>query len=90
MTARKAFCGRSWVGDPTRPGHAEVDSDPGLAFFQPGTENTKQCAVCGFYEEPHLRVTSVAKGAKRIDDHVFTAREPLDFDSYYCGCRGWD
>lgn len=93
MTTRLAYCGRSWVGDESVPGHAPVESSPDLAFFQflgPGGANEKHCAVCGKYEEPHLRVTSVARGAKRIDDHVFVPREPLDFDSYYCGCRGWD
>jgi hypothetical protein len=90
---RKAYCGRSRVDPEGQPGHGEVDSDPGLAFFEylgPGGANERQCAICGKYEEPHLRVTSVARGAKRIDDHVFVPRAPLDWDAYYDGCRGWD
>lgn len=92
LAGRKAYCGRSWVGDTDRPGHAEADSSLGLAFFEylgPGGKNELLCAICGKYEEPHLRITSIARGAKIIE-HDFVPREPLDFDSYYCGCRGWD
>jgi hypothetical protein len=92
LTGRKAYCGRYRLDPEGHPGHGECDSSTDLAFFQylgPGGKNEEQCAICGKFEEPHLRVTSIAKGAKVIP-HDFVPREPLGWDDYYCGCRGWD
>lgn len=94
LTGRVAYCGRSRVNDPDRPGHRPLPSPEArehgfFTYLGPGGDNERQCDVCGMHEEPHLRVTSIAKGAKVIE-HTFVPRPPLPWDEYYCGCRGWD
>jgi hypothetical protein len=54
----------------------------GFEYQGEGSERAATiCGHCGLHKgaHPHMRCE---KG--------FEARGPLDFDTYYCGCRGWD
>lgn len=63
-----------------------------LAFFDywgpESTENDKYCAECGLFK----RVHNDFLWSKRpeITPHEPTDRQPREFDTFYCGCRGWD
>lgn len=65
-----------------------------LAFFQyrgegsPDALNT--CKHCKFHRIAHEnKIAGKAQMAKQICDN-FEPHGAWDFDSYYCGCRGWD
>lgn len=66
------------------------DSNTELAFFEylgpdsPAAIN--RCKHCGFYEEAHTK----EKPPMECRSHKFEPHGAYEFDSYYCGCRGWD
>jgi hypothetical protein len=74
---------------------SKVPSTLDLAFFKYRGEGSRQatetCANCGYYctahelkqKNPPIRIN------KNICDN-FQPRGALEFDRYYCGCRGWD
>lgn len=71
---------------------ASAPSSPALAFFEyrgPGAGRAT-CAVgdCIFLESVHQPINPHT-GRPGVTDHTFVART-YDFDSFYCGCRGWD
>lgn len=87
----KCSCGR------TEPS----DNYARLAFFEfrgKDSEWSKKGCKCGYFEGPHDaehmrrlgpgRRTVVEDG--RCREGKFTPRGPAEFDSFYCGCRGWD
>ena len=67
-------------------------SDEGLAFFKyrgPGSEHAKNtCAKCGYFYIAHSH--DIRNGNKLICESFKTNPNGHEFDSYYCGCRGWD
>lgn len=90
---RTAYCGRSWVGDQSIPGHRPRPStEVATQFFEylgEGGENEKHCERCGMFEVAHGEINE-RTGRPGITDHPFVPRAPLPWDAYYCGCRGWD
>lgn len=81
LTGREArcSCGRTCPSDGTVPGFTDV---PFLQYWGPGSEKAEEQCVCGYYR--------VAHGKPHIKCTEFRQREPDRFDSFYCGCRGWD
>ena len=83
----------------TRPSY-----DPTLAFFEdrgpesrPAVENCR----CGYHEKAHdkAHMASLVPGRDGkprptvVEDGRcpgFEPHGPWEFDSFYCGCRGWD
>ena len=62
-------------------------SDPELAFFEwrgEGSPRSEYQCTCGYTKPAHNKphVQNQCEG--------FTPRGPFEYDSYYCGCRGWD
>lgn len=53
-----------------------------------------RCAVCCYAPIAHAPETRSRPhmASKMIDGHEFTPTPPdtRDYDTYYCGCRGWD
>lgn len=71
------------------------ESSPSLDFFQargPGTQEDT-CAICRFAPIAHEWTTDrvVAEPHPATVGHEFTPMtEGYEFDTFYCGCRGWD
>lgn len=63
-----------------------------LEFQGAGGESERHCAECGYYEVAHGEVVygGVLRPHPIAGTHEFRPRAPLSFDTYYCGCRGWD
>ena len=62
---------------------------PFFEFLGPGaTDDT--CANCGYYEIAHTRKQAGESTSRLICDQFKPLTEGREFDSYYCGCRGWD
>ena len=66
---------------------AIVPSAFNLAFFQykgPGSQwGRETCKMCQFLKRAHE--------TGRVTDHEFVPQpEGAQYDSFYCGCRGWD
>ena len=87
LTNRKAKC-----ADCTKV----VDSNESLAFFEFQGEGSRRasdyCGNCGMAKTAHI-----SKNAGTIHHSVassvcdeFEPRGAMEFDNYYCGCRGWD
>lgn len=88
LTGRMAVC---YCGEKSlRP------SDPDkLAFFEyrgPGSNRATSQCKCGYAEMAHTPdKTHVMKTcAKKNGRSGFVPRGEFEYDSYYCGCRGWD
>ena len=68
-----------------------VPSAKNLAFFvdwSAGSEAAeKHCKHCGYHEQAHKK--EIQSKNKHICSN-FEPRGDRGFDSYYCGCRGWD
>lgn len=68
-------------------GCALVPSHAGLPFFEFRGEGSEQakitCKNCPYYETAH------GKGHSHVCNN-FIPRGAFEFDSFYCGCRGWD
>lgn len=70
-------------------------SDPSLPFFESredGTRASTVCAHCGFYEIAHQYEESRVhkEPLPQTLGHDYRPRGAWQFDSFYCGCRGWD
>jgi hypothetical protein len=71
-----------------------------LAFFEycgPGSREATETCKCGFFFSAHTAegmARNVASNRKTVIEQGkctgFVARGPLEFDRYYCGCRGFD
>src|SRR3972149_9892192 len=76
--------------------HKPRPSSNGLAFFEyrgPGSRFTLESCVCGMSRNIHADQPDIPEynvKYDRIVRHEFRARTPAEYDSYYCGCRGWD
>lgn len=66
-----------------------VPSDPKLPFFEargPGSRYSEEhCVECWYYEEAHT-----IPGRGWYGKHEFKPGRTHEYDSFYCGCRGWD
>jgi hypothetical protein len=78
LTGRVARCCNA---DSERP------SSTDLAFFEyrgPGSKRSMEQCECGYlriaHDKPHVQ--------RQCEG--FTPRGPFQYDTYYCGCRGWD
>jgi hypothetical protein len=64
-----------------------VPSHEGLPFFEFKGEGSRkaeiQCKNCPYYETAH------GKDHKQVC-YNFVPHGAFEFDSYYCGCCGWD
>lgn len=79
LAGRKAKC-----GDCDRV----VDSNESLAFFEykgEGSRRALEICTCGYSKTAH-EITNVENGSCSN----FTPHGAYEYDSYYCGCRGWD
>jgi hypothetical protein len=86
--------GRYWRG--TVEEHAKgVPSRIDLPFFEYKGEGSKaameHCKICGFFEVAHVgpKMGEWMKD-RQPKDHPFEPHGAYEFDSYYCGCWGWD
>jgi hypothetical protein len=82
LTGRKARCPQC---------RTVKDSNLDLPFLEFRGIGSKaalnQCKNCGFYKVAHKPETR--KGNNLICAH-FEPKGAFEFDSFYCGCRGWD
>lgn len=85
LIGRKArcYCGKE---------RDSIEAKEHEAFFEyrgPGMNNPP-CSVgtCFYVESVHQEINPHT-GRPGVTDHAFVARE-YEFDSFYCGCRGWD
>ena len=69
-----------------------MPSSTGLAFFEYRGDNSeaavKFCKTCAYAEHAHE-----IKGTVKHLQHCCDTFEPhgaWDYDSFYCGCKGWD
>lgn len=77
--------------------HASTHDLFGFTYRGPGSDwAAKRCGAvaangqpCCYAPVAHGAV-NVGTGRPGITHHDFTPSEPLDTDTYYCGCRGWD
>lgn len=64
-----------------------VPSESALPFFEfrgVGSEAaSKRCKNCSYHQSVHTQ------GYSKVCQNFESVNE-LEFDSYYCGCRGWD
>lgn len=71
---------------------AIVPSSVNLAFFEylgsDSPASKQNCGQCGYYEIAHHQ----QDGRPRNQNVClkFRPHGPYEFDSYYCGCHGWD
>lgn len=82
-TAR-CSCGRTCPSDGSAPGFKDV---PFFQYWGPGSEKATEQCRCGFNRVAHSPEAFRGRG---IDCKTFEVREPDQFDSFYCGCRGWN
>lgn len=71
----------------------EVPSHAGLPFLHTAERHAVgRCGLCGYAEVAHSPEVRARPHLKRSmgDGHEFTQAEPREFDTFYCGCRGWD
>lgn len=95
LVGRLAYCayykvvsGRHQVANGGKAQSQPQPSSTDLAFFEyrgPGSNWAAKHCVCGYFEVAH----TMPHKSSRVCDK-FTPREPAEFDSYYCGCFGWD
>ena len=76
-------------------------SSPDLAFFEyrgPGSDaDLEHCAHCAYHRRAHdpEHMRDTVRGLTVIEDGrcpgpEFESRGPMEFDSFYDGCRGFD
>lgn len=68
-------------------------SDEALPFFMycgPGSDNCDHCAYTERAHEPEVRGRPHLAKTKLADGHAYSNAIGREFDSFYCGCRGWD
>ena len=81
-------------------GSERPSTAPHLAFFEyrgPGSRYHLGHCACGYTLGAHdpAEMCRTVSGKTVIEDGrckygKVTPRDPAEFDSYYCGCRGWD
>ena len=87
----RCLCGRVVASDTKGIAFLE-DRGPGSAWAE------KSCKHCRYHEEAHGsgREEDIAKGIRPRRNVVAEGHcpgfeaGPHEYDSYYCGCRGWD
>lgn len=78
-----------------------VPSSKDLAFFEdrgPGSEQGRtSCKNCGYHEcahDPAYMAQNVPSNRRTVVEQGkckgFESRGSFEFDSYYCGCNGWE
>lgn len=73
-----------------------VPSDPELFLFEYRGEGSKfateSCGNCGYNLIAHTQEPDSGRGNVVKDGRCsgFVPRGPHEFDTHYCGCRGWD
>jgi hypothetical protein len=77
-------CGRTCPSGGTAPGYTEI---PFFQYRGLGSQEAEETCVCGKYRVAH-GAHAANQGRYACDD--FRLRGPSEFDSFYCGCRGWD
>jgi hypothetical protein len=72
------------------------DSSLELPFFTyrgEGSPDAKNhCKNCGYYEQAH-NTNRYYKGTTEVNPLLCSKFEPhgvYEYDTFYCGCRGWD
>ena len=81
LSGRQAHCGYGQ--------HKFKPSSRELAFFEyrgPGSLDATESCTCGYMRIAH----DCPVMAARLKCKEFTLRGPREFDTYYCGCRGWE
>lgn len=78
----------------TRAGcYCEAPSSTGLAFFEyrgPGsTYGAEHCTECRYTSHAHRGGENYGRMRPTIS-HEFDPRGASEFDTFYCGCKGWD
>ena len=72
----------------------EVPSTPSLLRTTAEQWAKDRCAVCCYALGAHSPESRVKPHMRRAmgDGHEFVPTPPdaRDYDTYYCGCRGWD
>lgn len=67
-----------------------------LAFFEyrgPGSQSASQSCKCGYHWAAHVhdpRRVVPTSVVERGECSGFQSKGGSEYDSYYCGCRGWD
>lgn len=82
-TAR-CTCGRECPSEGPMPGFKDIAF---LEYLGPGSKHAVASCSCGYAEVAH---TAEVRARNSYICEAFAARGPHEFDSYYCGCRGWD
>lgn len=92
-TARTARCTYF-----SRCGNEAPSSSPHLAFFEDRSQpKPTESTCCGYSKLGHDVFDGKAPGVlsgkwpANLEPHAFVPRTaPWPYDSYYCGCFGWD
>lgn len=98
IEGRFAKCGYNNSNDkhPDKHTREPIPSSTDLAFFEFRGEGSKSalnvCAICKYYDIAPVHGDSWRKYDPRLDGemHEFVPHGPYEFDTYYCGCWGWD
>jgi len=64
-----------------------------LAFFEyrgEGSRSASICKVCGCVLEAHTLDAKWPELRKCTEDNTYQPRGDIGYDSFYCGCDGWD
>jgi hypothetical protein len=82
----RCFCGQECPSEIARTERA---------FFEDRGEGSRwatELCECGYAHIAHTQEVTKTQRNVVIDGHCegFTPRGPHEFDSFYCGCRGWD
>lgn len=84
LTNRSASCGYCRTQRPS------ADDLPFFLYRGPGSEYAStQCISCGYSVVAHT-TENWARGRSLICQNFTSNPDGHEFDSYYCGCRGWD
>lgn len=103
LRGRQAYCAyykhQTGVHSTKRGGKAQEQPQPSssnLPFFEfTGHLSNRAlsfCKNCGMHANPHMTADPAARLqlTKRGMCQDFTPHGAYEFDSYYCGCWGWD
>ena len=80
---------------PEKHKNEPIPSSYDLAFFEfrgEGSRTALTICTCGYSINAPRHGDSWRKydPIKDGEFHEFVSRGPFEFDTYYCGCRGWD
>lgn len=68
-------------------------SSPDLAFFEfcgAGSRAAALCTHCGYAESAHTEGRCPKTARRRPAGTHYRAQGGQPFDTFYCGCHGWD